>query len=114
MTEPTTVQSWARSLGLTVNSGQQPDELCATTESGARVVVRRRTHEVWEVVHERHLTSAGARATWMAPADDRGPAEVMADLVRQLAMAYPLVEGELMMNGEDLKLRLWAPVYDEG
>jgi hypothetical protein len=82
---------------------------------GATILIQRRSYEEWELVHERRIDAAAARAGWLAPADDRRPSDVLGGIVRRLAATYPLVEGQVMLVvGDELRMRFSAPVYAAG
>jgi len=114
MTDATTFGAWMRDAGLDVQAGSQPGELRATTPNATGLVLRPRSADVWELVHERSTTRAAVRATWQAPADERDPVGVLADIIRRLALSHALVEAELTTAGDELRLRFSAPVHPEG
>ena len=116
MTETATLEAWAKSLGFTVTPGERFGDLVATPSGGGpSFLLQRRSHEAWELTHERRTEATAARAAWLAPSDERRPSDVLGGIVRRLVAAYPLVEGEVMLvMGDELRLRFSAPLHEPG
>ncbi|MEY2478071.1 MAG: hypothetical protein QOG87_3386 [Actinomycetota bacterium] len=116
MTETAALEAWTRSLGCSVSQGERPGDLSAMPPGGGPpILIQRRNYEEWELIHERRIDVAAARAAWLSPADERRPTDVIDGIVRRLAAGYPLVEGQVMLVvGDELRLRFSARVYGEG
>jgi hypothetical protein len=116
MTEAATLEAWTKSLGFTVTEGERVGDLAATPPGGGpSFLLQRRSHDTWDLIHERSLAAAAAGAAWLAPSDGRRPADVLGPIVRRLVAAYPLVQGQVMVvMGDELRLRFSAPVHEAG
>jgi Bacterial SH3 domain len=119
MTELRTLRQWMEALGLQVSTGtgaSAPEELWVTPPHDAepRLVIRAGEPGTFEIVFERRVSASNLDAEWRAPWDTDPPAATLSQAARQLAGGYPLVEADTSPDGDDVVVRLRAPVLADG
>jgi hypothetical protein len=113
-----TVKAWLEGLGLhtSIRAGAAGEEVCfglagSTEQPG---IIRWRTPTVMDVFHVRPVAAHSMTAQWRDPSNGTTPAAVLRTAVRNVALAFPLVEGNVADDaGGGVIVYFSAPVFEE-
>jgi hypothetical protein len=125
MTDDVSIGQWAEGLGLAVATPDPQDAGSAvtlTTKEGTRIEITGSASAARTIVCRRLMPAANIEAEWSIP--QRSPnsygalstsaTDVLAEVLRKTALAFPLVQTSVNADGDTVELEFTAPIFDDG
>jgi hypothetical protein len=112
-----TVKAWLEGLGMQTSgrAGATGEEVCfgAAGSPEQPGVIRWRTPTVMDVYHARRVSTQALASQWRDPGNGSTPTAVLRTAVRNVALAYPLVDGTVADDANGAVVYFSAPLFDE-